>query len=742
MKRFLPFIGIFVLVFIFFWQFFLKGLLPIPADTIVGLYNPYRDFYQAKYPRGIPYKNFLITDPVRQQYPWKSLAISQESKGEIPLWNPYEMAGKPLLANFQSGSFYPLNLLFVIKPFYTSWSIYIVLGTFLSLIFAYLYLNNLELSKTSSLFGSLTFAFSGFSIAWLEWGNITHTILWLPLILLAIDKIFEKRKNIKWISIFILSLMLSFFAGHLQLFFYVFILSIFYFVFKLFGERKDLSKILILAGSIFIFSIATFYQWFPTLQYILQSARSIDQDNWQKIGWFIPWQNLIQFIAPDFFGNPATLNYWGIFNYGEFIGYIGILPLIFSLFSLFLIKNRTVFFFGLTLFVSLIFAYPTFLAKIPFMLNIPLISTAQPTRLIFIADFSLAVLTAFGLDYLSKFRKSKFYILAIIGFLFVSLWLFILKFPINSIVSPEEISVAKNNLILPSLLFLLSSMLITANSVFRKIPRSIFVWLIILISVFDLFRFGWKFTPFTASSYLYPNTPALTFLNSHIGNYRVLSANSQILPPNFLTMYRIQTIDGYDPLYLKNYAQLIVSLERNTSDINPPFGFNRIITPHNYSSEITDLLGVKYVLSLTDLSSPKLEKVFQEGETRIYENKNVLPRVFFVTQTISADNNKDTAREMFKNKDSLKEIAVVNDKNFNFEWSSGNAVIKEYRENRVIIQTQNKGKGFLLLTDSFYPTWHAKIDSKEAKIERTDLNFRGLVVPPGVHNVEFYISLL
>ena len=32
-------------VIIFFWQFLIKGLLPVPSDTIVGLYHPYRDFY-------------------------------------------------------------------------------------------------------------------------------------------------------------------------------------------------------------------------------------------------------------------------------------------------------------------------------------------------------------------------------------------------------------------------------------------------------------------------------------------------------------------------------------------------------------------------------------------------------------------------------------------------------------------------------------------------------------------------
>ncbi|PIZ99051.1 MAG: hypothetical protein COX78_02350, partial [Candidatus Levybacteria bacterium CG_4_10_14_0_2_um_filter_35_8] len=60
-----------IITLIFFWPFVLQNKLPIPADTIVGMYHPYRDFYTNSYPRGVPFKNSLITDPVRQQYPWK-----------------------------------------------------------------------------------------------------------------------------------------------------------------------------------------------------------------------------------------------------------------------------------------------------------------------------------------------------------------------------------------------------------------------------------------------------------------------------------------------------------------------------------------------------------------------------------------------------------------------------------------------------------------------------------------------
>src|SRR3990167_7366210 len=218
-----------IVPFIFFWQFFIKGLLPIPADTIIGLYHPFRDLYAKDYSRGVPFKNFLITDPIRQQYPWKELAINIEKNWELPLWNPYNFSGYPLLANFQSAVFYPLNLAMFILPFEYGWTFLIISQPLLAFIFMFLYLLNLKISKAGSFIGSIAFAFSGFFVSWFEWGNVVSTGLWLPLVLLAIDKVIPKIKNQKskikkvWSLIFVFSLISAFFAGHLQIFFYLFI---------------------------------------------------------------------------------------------------------------------------------------------------------------------------------------------------------------------------------------------------------------------------------------------------------------------------------------------------------------------------------------------------------------------------------------------------------------------------------------------------------------------------------------
>ena len=747
MKKFLPVLLITVIVLVFFWQFLLKGLLPIPSDTIVGLYYPFRDTYFKTNPNGIPYKNFLVTDPVRQQIPWRKLVTDAEKKFTLPLWNSYNFAGTPLLANFQSAVFYPLNILFYLLPFNISWSLLVLMQPLLAALFLYLYLKHLRLNKIASLLGALSFAFSGFAIAWLEWGTILNTVLWLPLILLAADKIIEKShvSKIKWSIVFIISLICSFFAGHIQSFFYVFSLTVIYLLTKLIiaRDKKSFINFLILFLVFFVLSLP---QLIPTLQFIILSARNLDLPGWQtNPGWFIPWQNLIQFLAPDFFGNPATLNYYGIWNYGEFIGYIGIFPLIMAFFALFFRRDKKTLFFGTAFFLSLIFALPNFISKLPFIFNLPFISTAQPTRLLFITDFTLCILAALGLDYFieNKNKKKVIYVLSAIFVLFVSLWLFVLVFHGN-ILTTAALNISRQNLILPVLLFITVSAILLLIILYpRKKFITFLTCLLILVTVFDLFRFGWKFEPFTNKEYLYPSTSVMSFLKNQQGMFRVMSTDSRILPPNFSAMYKLQTLDGYDPLYLQRYGELMVAIKRDKPDINPQFGFNRIITPQSFTSGIIDLLGTKYVLSLDDIKNSKLKLVFTDGIVKVYENQLALPRAFFVSDTLLVNSKQESIDALFNLNNSLGKTAVVeNSGNFSKNnWSIGEVSTVNYSNDSVILKTDNKGNGFLVLTDSYYPTWHAKIDGKETQIFLTDYNFRGIVIPEGKHTVEFYDTL-
>lgn len=738
-----------LLTAIFFKGLFLQSNLPIPSDTIVGLYYPFRDIFSKTNPNGVPYKNFLVTDPVRQQIPWKTLVVEAEKKFSLPIWNPYNFAGAPLLANFQSSAFSPFNLLFFVLPFSSAWSLLIFLQPLLAGLFLFFYLSNLKLNKFASLLGAITFAFCGFSIAWLEWGTIISTALWLPLILLSIDKIFVKdsKAKIVWLIIFVFSLVASFFAGHLQTFFYLAILTGFYLIFSWLQHANKLKNLGIFLLLGLLFSISILPQLLPTLQFISQSARNVDLVGWKQVGWFIPWQNLIQFIAPDFFGNPATLNYYGIWNYGEFIGYIGILPLIMAVFALIFRRDRKTFFFGLAFILSLVFALPTIFAKIPYKFDIPFLSTAQPTRLLFITDLSLSILAAFGLDYFinSKSRKLIFSVLGIFAIVFACLWSFILLFHGQLLVA-ENLAVAKQNLIFPTILFILITVVLSITAfISQKKIITLSVGILILITIFDLFRFGWKFEPFTNKDYLFPSTAITSFLQNQKGTFRVMSTDSKILPPNFSVMYKLQTLEGYDPLYLQRYGELMAASGRGVPDFSTPFGFNRIITPQDPDARTMDLLGVKYVLSLGQLNDSKLKPVFTDGNVRVYENEMAMPRAFFINTTLLADSKQQAMNALFDLNYPLNKRAVVEnakDKSlFKSNWDLGDAKITDYKNDRVVINTNNPGAGFLVLTDSYYYNWHATIDGKETPIYLTDYNFRGIVTPKGKHTIVFYDTM-
>ena len=761
MKKCIPAFIILAVVLCFFRSFFLHGLLPLPSDTIVGMFYPFRDLYTQTNPNGLPFHNSLITDPVQQQYPWRSLVIDVEKHFQLPLWNPYSFAGYPLLANFQSAVFYPLNVLFFLLPFSTAWTVLLIFEPLLGGLFLYVYLRNLTLHPLACLLGAIAFSFSGFSVAWMEWNTVVHTGLWVSLILLSVDKLLMafqenaklKMQHICWSAILLFALSSSLFAGHLQTCFYLLLIATVYFFARWiqFGSDRKVFFLFLLLASCFL--LLTAVQWLPTLQFINLSARNADQ-NWHQAGWFIPWQNLLQFIIPDFFGNPATGNYWGVWNYGEFIGYIGIVPLIFSLFALFFRHDRKTLFFGTIFFLSLVFAFPTIVAQLPFMLSIPFLSTSQPTRLLFVTDFSLAILTALGLDYFIKTNKNT--ILYPIGFLllvFIGVWGVVFFNTKLHLLSPENLAIAKHNSVLPTIIFCISLILFTF-AIFGRIRQMagaptkfyIIICLLLGLTVFDLLHFAGKFETFASSHYVYPSTKATSYLQKHLGFSRVMATDDRILPPNFSVMYRLQTVDGYDPLYILRYGELIAASERKKPDISPPFGFSRIVRPKNYESPIMDILGVKYVLSLSDIQSSHLTKVFQDGETRIYENQRAFPRAIFVQHVASVPNKQETIQKMFERDFPFATTALVEIPGrpqgiAPTKQDATKPEITQYSENMVTIKTNTSEDTFLVLFDQFYPTWHATIDGKETKIYLTDYTFRGVFVPKGEHEIEFYDRL-
>lgn len=736
-KRHQDFLALSVLIVVilgFFYKTIAFGTVPIPSDDLVGLYHPWRDAYAQNFQNGVPYKNFLITDPIRQQIPWRKQVIDAAKRWDLPLWDATSFSGVPLLGNIQSGALYPLNILFFVFPFIVAWSMLIISQPLLGGIFLYAFLRHKGIEPLACLVGSLCFAFSGFSVAWLTWGTIGSTILWLPLLLLSFDKLHTSQRKIPWRLVFIFATVSSFFGGHIQMFFYSMVVFVAYAIVSRRNSRiTKLYSMHVVVPLVII--ILTSPVWMRFISVFITSARS-QGSIWNAEGFFIPLRHLLQFFVPDFFGNPTTLNYWGTWNYGEMVGYIGVVGLVLAVAG---ISNATVFWVVVSA-VCLVFAVDGPIARLPFTLRIPFLSSLQPTRLLGLVDFAFSVLAAYGLSALLKNNKKKllFGVLAV-GIGIGVAWVFA-YYPSFLSISESDVLVTRRNLILPTaiyaLLFGISVLLVSIRSSWNLVRGVLCIGLFALLS-FELARFGWKFTPFTDQAYFYPKTEIIERLMMMKKPFRVIATDDRLVPPNVLSFYNIESIAGYDPLYNSRYEEYIAAMERGEPNIHPPFGFNRIITPKTITSPLLRLLNVRYILSMDEIKSENVRLLSEEGTTKLYSVVDVVPRVYFAKQFFFERSKEAVIARLYSKECIAGQCAVLEGEPFivGEDMKDDTVEIVSYGGDQMMIQTKTKNPRFLVIGNMMDPHWQVVVDGKIVETQRVNYLFFGCVIPDGTHTV-------
>lgn len=738
MKKFFfnPLVAIVAIIFSFFLPNLLAGKIPIPADSVLGLYHPWRDISIEGYDSGkFPTKNPLITDPVLQAYPWRKLTIENIKSGQLPLWNPYSFSGQPLLANIQSAPFQVGNILFLLFDFNIAWALQVILPPIVAAIFMYLFLRSINVSVYASSFGAITLPFSGFFIAWLTWGTIIATVMWLPAILFAINKLSSKKSPFFFLLVIFATTQVVF-SGHWQSASYVF-LAIFLYLAVFFLKTRNLKIIFLPVLAIILGISITAVQILPSLEFINFSNRDNDQGYYpNRADWFIPPQNLAQLVAPDFFGNPATYNYWGVWNYIEFVSTIGIIPLTFVLLSLLKFSKKSAFFVVLAA-TALLTGLANPISKIPYLLKFPLISSMQPSRIIFLLVFATSALSAIGFDeFLKEKARPKFFLSPIL-LLFIISVLFVTTFIANIFPNLDNIDppyIARRNLILPFLTVLAALLIFVVKRLKPTAMLPIFL-LVVLVTTAELFRFGLKFTPFTKILSIFPQTETTQFLQNQEKPFRIMATDRRIMHPNVSTVYNLESTDGYDPLYLESYSKLVSSWQAGQSRVGPN-SFNRIVTAQKFNSKITDILNVKYILTFDEINNPRFRKVFEEGQTKVYENISALPRFYFVEKIVKFGSEEQELNYLLAPDADIKNTAVSREFEFSAPFAAaGKIELIDYSDQLITLKTSNATESPLIIANTNYPGWQAYIDGQQREIREVNFLLQSILIPPGEHEL-------
>ncbi len=758
-----------LLVFIilaFFYKSVFFGQIPFPGDLIVGQYEPYKSYsYLGYFPGAVPNKA-QGPDVVKELLPWKHFTIESLKKFQIPFWNPYNFSGNPLAANFQSGIFYPGNVLFLIFNFNLAWTFYIVLVPILASVFTYLFLRRLRVSSSAAFLGSVSYAFSLYMVVWIEYGNIGQTLLWLPLILYLSDMLLEKI-TYKTFTFFVFTSVVSILAGYIQGVFYIYGISLFYFLLKGFLEKKlSYQKILIFLGGIILSVMLSLFQVLPTLELFSHSTRGgYTLEQIQKL--LNPIWYLTTLVAPDFFGNPASRNFWFDGTYIERVSYFGLIPLMFAIFAIFVLFRKTeIKIFTIVFLSTLLISTDLLITKYFYLIPIPVISTTVPTRILSLFAFSGSVLAAFGFDLLlGKKKKKQLFLISLLVFaVLISLFIFVSFYPtiMQSSDFTSKFSVSRRNLVLPiiSLMIFPGALLYYFSKIIflNKYKKAILVFIVLFVTFLDLFYYFQKITPFAPPNFMYPETPVIKFLKKTSGIDRFWGYGSAYIESNFQTYDGTFSPEGNDPLHIREYTELLSAsktgrvpkvLPRPDANVAPGFG-KEDLANNLYRQKILNIIGVKYVLNKDEtingnfnpdyITFPEDEYrlVWQDSFWQAYENLKVTPRYFITNKYVVAENSNRALRTLFdeqfneQNTIILYENPKIKSKNLD-----SSVVLERYLPNKAIFKTSSNGDGLLYLSDNYYPGWRAYVDGFETKIFKANYAFRAVVIPSGKHNVIF-----
>ncbi|MHB8628526.1 MAG: YfhO family protein [Aggregatilineales bacterium] len=272
--------------------------------------------------------------PSLQFYPWREFAISELRAGRLPLWNPYNGAGAPLLANYQSALLYPPNLLsFLIVPGPQAMGWLALTHLFWAGLGAYLYGRALGLTPFACAVGMLAYALNGAVVARLGTQPMVDVASWLPWLLLTAERIL-RRPALPNAALLTLCAALQLLAGHAQWTFYSLLLVALYILYRVFVTPVGIVRFRTLAligGSIALaFGLAAI-QLLPTAELQRQSQRAGGMDEKLGFNFSYDWPALIMQANPLFYGNPGDGSYAINGAQFEINSYVGILPLVLAL---------------------------------------------------------------------------------------------------------------------------------------------------------------------------------------------------------------------------------------------------------------------------------------------------------------------------------------------------------------------------------------------------------------------------
>lgn len=752
-----------------FWRVFFLGETFIDVATLNNQLPWGYYAGQSSY----PYNRRDLTDTyVTRDY----FVVRAYSRGELPLWNPYVMAGHPIYADGVTKIFSPSLLFYAFLDVPLGYSVARAAELLLAAIFTYVFLIGIGLRPWAGLVGSLALAFSSHSMFHLTGLGWMGGLMWLPLILLFADRAIS-RGSLSQAALAGAFLAMQFFCGYIpNQIYYVGAVALYYFYFL--GPKRFIAPCAITLAVGLALSAT---QWVPVVELLGHSNRYIVPT---QIGYiYLPPWYLATLIFPNLFGQSYDARAIRLFMplgvSHDHILYFGAAALVMALLGVYWswrgrdeseLRRRAKFFVllaGIALFAMMAAPLYVHLTKC-----IPILRTIRVTvRAGVLFAFAAAALVAIGADLLLKLRLNflvRFYALARWSFRLVAAAALLataasyairryglldqasgdrkVEFVRKAALFLSEQFAPPDAGILVPLAVLAATVALIRLLVMERIGRRSFSYAVFALLVVDLFWNGLHYNPTFDRSRVFPRTQ-MTDLVRSLPPGRVLVAPSDldtnrrldelpgrekiIAPPNTLLPYEIAAVTGKDQLFPRWYREFC-SLAEPQPELSHVV-FDRL------SSRYFDMLNVRYVLTRPGLEVPPEYRLVAEAEgLRLYENPSAMPRAFLASGAIVATGEAEALRLLSDpNFNPRESVVVAAPVAVNGGPEAGSARIVEEKLNSIRIEVESPSDALLVLSDNYYPGWRAWVDGAPVEVLRANHTMRAVQVPAGRHTVSF-----
>ena len=670
---------------------------------------------------------------VNYTYSWLHFWIRSLRNAHAPLWDPFAFCGRPFAAEMLPSAFYPLHLVLLLVPFNRNglfsprlYNEIFAFSHLLCLCFTYGLIRELNLSRLSAFVGACAFSLSSM-LGNIPWPPFLEGAIWLPAIFLFTLRALRSedvRTVMCQASLSGLCLGMSILTGglHFSIMQGIFIVCAVLCYGGSTAPRAGPTRIahwrrisLILTVVLVVSAGCGAVQLLPAFEYSRLSLRFIDGGPFPA-GDKIPYSRLHPGMWPQ-----SIVSTIFPFAYGGQIGggerwaiYIGVFPFFLAVIAIWKCWQ------------SVWVRYLTGVAVLAFLYTLgefsplhgwlyaagPLLWVVRTaSRFVYLITFSLAVLSAFGLETLLNRNIQR------------AAWR-----PVEQVL--KWIALA-------------SAIALFVPAIFSQLNLGIWVGLSLLLILASC---GWFSYLIVSGAGTSSRVLLVAFILFDLTAFHWAEIN-RAAPNNPDDLLRqIISLRGVAD-FLRTQPELgrvrvAVSPEPNIGDVygvqSAWGGGGTLLTSYSRLRSHQDLLNVRYTVKPASVAEPA--PIYQDDRWKVYENSNAFPRAWLVHKTIVEKSQEAVFRLIDDPAVNLRQVALLEAPPL--QALQDTAATNEqtrfiaYETDHIALQATADSPGLMVMSEMYYPGWRATVNGKPTAVLRVDGGLRGIEVPRGQSRIE------